>query len=115
MHELSIALCIVEKIVDESEVRGGVKITAVHLKIGALAGVDSDALSFSYGVACEGTPLEGSRLVIEKVPVLMRCPDCGRERMPESLQYLCCPECQTSTPQLVQGRELEVTAFEVAT
>ncbi len=42
--------------------------------------MDKDALSFSYGVACEGTALANSRLLIEDVDVAIFCPACGVER-----------------------------------
>ena len=61
MHELSIAMSIVE-MAEEEAVRRGVRVSAVHLKLGALAGVVKDALIFSYEIACQGTTLEGSRL-----------------------------------------------------
>jgi hydrogenase nickel incorporation protein HypA/HybF len=64
MHELSIALSIVEGVTEELQERGGPKLHAVHLQMGSLSGVVKDALLFAYDVACEGTPLAGSRLVI---------------------------------------------------
>ena len=113
MHELSIAVSIVERIEDEAEKRGVEKVEAVHLKLGALSGVDRDALAFSYEVACEGTPLEGSRLVIEAVGVVMYCAGCCREHSPKSERELCCPRCFTPSQEVIHGRELEVTAFEI--
>ncbi len=64
MHELSIALSIVDGVREEAEKRGIASVGAVHLRLGPLAGVDRDALLFSYPMACEGTPLENSRLEI---------------------------------------------------
>jgi hydrogenase nickel incorporation protein HypA/HybF len=65
MHELSIALNIVE-IAEQQLVRhGGERVKAVHLQVGPLAGVAKDALLFSFGLACEGTAVEGSQLIIE--------------------------------------------------
>ncbi len=52
---------------EEAARRGGARVTALHLKLGSLSGVVKEALTFSYGIACEGTPLEGSQLVIEEV------------------------------------------------
>ena len=43
MHELSIAMSIVELAEEEAE-RRGVHINAVHLKLGALSGVVKEAL-----------------------------------------------------------------------
>lgn len=113
MHELSIALSMVEVAAEEAARRGCAQVNAVHLKLGALAGVVKDALLFSYTVACEGTPLEGSQLVIEDVPVVVYCPNCRAERTLDSIQYFCCSVCQTPTPQVLQGQELEIVALEI--
>jgi hydrogenase nickel incorporation protein HypA/HybF len=52
-----------------------------------------DALLFSYEVACQDTPLEGSRLLIEEVPITVFCPQCKEKRVLESVQSFSCPEC----------------------
>ena len=114
MHELSIAVSMVERILEECECRGGLQVEAVHLKLGALAGVDKDALAFSYEIACEGTCLVGSRLVIEAVPLLIYCDQCKTERSPSSIHQIDCPRCHTPTQTILHGRELEVSALEVA-
>lgn len=113
MHELSIAMSMIEMASEEAAKRGGVRVNAVHLKLGALSGVVKEALLFSYEVACEGTPLEGSCLVIEDVPVAVYCPTCQAETAPASLQRFCCGLCDTPTPQVLRGKELEVVALEI--
>lgn len=67
MHELSIALSMIELASEEVDRRGGGRVSALHLKLGSLSGVVKEALTFSYEIACQGTPLEGSQLVIEEV------------------------------------------------
>jgi hydrogenase nickel incorporation protein HypA/HybF len=113
MHELSIALSMVEMAEEEARQRGGVQVHAIHLKLGQLSGVVKDALLFSYTVACEGTPLEGSSLIIEEVPVIVYCPTCRAQVALASLQRFCCPVCGTLTSEIVQGKELEVVALEI--
>ena len=113
MHELSIAMSIVEMAQEEAQERG-VRVNAVHLKLGALSGVVKEALLSSYEMACDGTPLKGSRLVIEDVPVVVFCPNCKEQRSLSSVQLFCCAECGTPTPEVVQGRELEVFALEIS-
>jgi len=112
MHELSIAMSIVELAEQEAEERG-VHIEAVHLKLGALSGVVKEALQSCYGMACEGTALQGSRLVVEDVPVLIFCPRCRAQRLLSSPQLFCCAECGTPSSEVVQGKELEVVALEI--
>src|ERR1700730_7641043 len=112
MHELSIAMCIVEMAEEEVERRGCARIQAVHLRLGLLSGVVKEALVSSYEMACEATALEGSHLVIEEVPVEVFCPECQGRRPLRSIQWFCCPECGTPTADVMQGKELEVVALE---
>ena len=112
MHELSIALSILDLAAEEAERHGG-RVAAVHLRLGPLAGVVKDALVSAYDLAREGTPLARAELVVEEVPVVAYCPACATERRPASVQDLCCPVCGAATPQVVRGRELEVVALEL--
>jgi hydrogenase nickel incorporation protein HypA/HybF len=65
MHELSIAVNIVELAAEEAERHGGARVEVVHLKLGALSGVVKDALLFSWDLACADTPISGCHLAIE--------------------------------------------------
>jgi hydrogenase nickel incorporation protein HypA/HybF len=112
VHELSIAMGIVDAAIDEARQRG-VHVSAVHLRLGALSGVVKDALLFSYEVACQDTPLAGSRLIVEDIPVTIFCPRCQQTRTLESVQSFLCPECGTPSMDVRQGKELEVFALEV--
>jgi hydrogenase nickel incorporation protein HypA/HybF len=103
----------VEMAAEEAARRGGVQVSAIHLKLGNLSGVVKEALLFSYEVACEGTTLEGSRLVIEEVPVVVYCPSCEAETALDSIQWFCCAQCHAPTSHVVRGRELEVVALEI--
>jgi hydrogenase nickel incorporation protein HypA/HybF len=113
MHELSIAMSMVEMAAEEAARRGGVRVHKIHLKLGELSGVVKEALLFSYEVACEGTPLEGSQLVIEEVSVVVYCPACRAETAIISVQQFCCAVCHAPASQVVLGKELEVTALEI--
>jgi hydrogenase nickel incorporation protein HypA/HybF len=113
MHELSIAMSIVEMAQEEAESRGTVQVQAVHLRLGRLSGVVKEALLSSYEMACHATPLEGSRLLIEEIPVEVFCPKCEGPRLVTSIQWFCCPECGTPTPTVLRGKELEVVALDL--
>jgi hydrogenase nickel incorporation protein HypA/HybF len=112
VHELSIAMSIVDMAQEEAEQRD-VLIDAVHLELGLLSGVVADALLFSYEIACSGTRLEGSRLVIKEIPIEVFCLACKESKVLSSMQWFCCPECGTPTPEVIHGKELIVTALEV--
>jgi hydrogenase nickel incorporation protein HypA/HybF len=89
------------------------RVVALHLKVGPLSGVVKDALLFSYDVAAAGTVLEGSRLLIEEVPVVVFCQACQARQIIDTIQHLCCPGCGELTPEIVQGRELEIVGLEL--
>jgi hydrogenase nickel incorporation protein HypA/HybF len=113
MHELSIAMSMIDIAAEEAAARGGGRVIALHLKLGPLSGVVKDALLFSYDVAASGTALEGSSLVIEEVPVVAFCRRCNQQRTIENIQHLGCPVCGELTPEVVSGRELQIVAMEL--
>jgi Zn finger protein HypA/HybF involved in hydrogenase expression len=65
MHELSIALSLVETVCEELPRLGGAQVRSIHLRIGALSGVAPEALTFAFDVAAEASPLAGAKLEIE--------------------------------------------------
>jgi hydrogenase nickel incorporation protein HypA/HybF len=113
MHELSIASSIVELAQEEAE-RRAVRVIAIHLTLGALSGVVREALEGSYEMAAAGTPLEGSRLVIREKAVVVFCAACNQSSQLPSIQSFRCPRCGAPTGEVLEGRELQVTALEVA-
>jgi hydrogenase nickel incorporation protein HypA/HybF len=115
MHELSIAMSMIEMAGEEAARQGADRVAVVHLKLGQLSGVVREALEFSFHVASKGTLLENSRLEVEDVPVIVYCPACNEERAIESIQRFCCPGCGTLTPKVIQGNELLVVALELET
>lgn len=113
MHELSIALSILDQLEEESTKRGGGKVETVYVRVGVLSGVDTEALRFAYELAREGTALAGSHLEIEAVPLLVFCPRCASTHAPHP-PNIACPRCVTPEQEILQGKELEVRAFEMA-
>jgi hydrogenase nickel incorporation protein HypA/HybF len=112
MHELSIALSILDVAAETAGRHGGARVAAIHLRLGALSGVVKEALLSAYELAREGSALPDAALVIEEVPLVAYCPACAAERT-VSAQQLCCPACGAPTPEVVRGRELEVVALEI--
>jgi hydrogenase nickel incorporation protein HypA/HybF len=113
MHELSIAMSIVELAEEELKGRSGASIQAVHLKLGLLSGVSKEALESCFEMACFESPLAGSRLLIEEIPVTARCPSCAEVRPIDSIQLFRCSVCGAPVSEIVSGKELEVVALEI--
>ncbi len=113
MHELSIAMGLIDAACEEAARQGNVRVEALHLRLGALSGVVREALEFSYQLAVEGTSIEGARLEIEEIPATVLCRRCDAERVLPSVQHFHCPVCDAPTPDVVGGRDLELFALEI--
>ena len=113
MHELSIAMSIVELAEEELAGRTDASVQAVHLKLGQLSGVSRQALESCYEMACFESPLAGSRLIIQEIAVTARCENCQEVRQLNSIQLFCCPECGKPVSEIISGKELEVVALEI--
>jgi len=113
VHELSIALSLVDAACEKAAALGDVRVDAVFVRIGPLSGVVRDALAFCFDGAARGTAIDGARLEIAEAPLVAFCPRCMDERPLPSAQHLRCPVCDTPVGEVVGGRELELTALEV--
>lgn len=113
MHELSIALSIIDGVEEQLASRPGAEVSCVRVRVGPLSGVLPDALLSAFGLACEGTPLEGSRLMVEETPVIIYCRRCASEQSARSIQELCCSACGTPATEVRSGTELELFALEL--
>jgi hydrogenase nickel incorporation protein HypA/HybF len=113
MHELSIVSSIVDSVTESLAAYPGARVKEVRLRVGALASVIEDSLQFCYGIATEGTALEGSALIVNVLPVVAHCSKCKRDVEIESLQSFRCPQCGEPVLDLRQGRELEIESIEI--
>jgi hydrogenase nickel incorporation protein HypA/HybF len=113
VHEASIALAIVEEVCERAAYEGVDRIDTVSVRIGALAGVVPDALTFAWELATEGTAAHGARLEIIRVPLSIECSVCNERRVVDHGTMPVCPVCATPSSCIVTGRELLVSAMEV--
>jgi hydrogenase nickel incorporation protein HypA/HybF len=115
MHELSVALALIDIATEEVVRLGAGRVAAVHLKAGPLAGIDAEALRFSFESASIGTPLDGAQLSIEMTPLTVWCEACDAERLVVSIACRRCGVCRAVAPRVVRGEELELVGLEVVT
>lgn len=113
MHELSIACDLVEIAETRARAAHAVAVTVVYLRLGVFSGVVKEALLPGYNTAVKGTLLEGSRLEIEDVPLVVYCKECHQEQQLPTIQDFRCPACGCPVTEIRQGKELELAAMEV--
>ena len=111
MHELSIALSMIEQIERVAAEHGG-PVRSAQVRVGVLSGVDCEALRFAWEIARAGTALASTALEIESVPLRVRCPACGNTHSAE-VHTILCPHCITPEQEIVEGRELQLASLEI--
>ena len=112
MHELSIALGIVNIAREELRKAQASRVVSIELQIGKLAGIEFEALDFVWPMAVKDTVLENAECRVEKLDGRAKCMECDTE-YPISKIYDPCPKCNSYLKGILQGKELRVQALEV--
>jgi hydrogenase nickel incorporation protein HypA/HybF len=113
MHETSVVKSLIELIEEHLAEQGHVRVKTVRLRMGPLAGVVREELTFAFYAAIAGTDMEGARLEFESAPLEVWCRTCMALRTLASPQQIRCPVCLRPTPDVLGGRELELSWLEV--
>ena len=112
MHEFAFANTVLEAARAEAQLRPGMMLTKIAIRVGDLAGVDPDALRFCFGALVKETNWESVVLEIERRAQRHRCTRCGIEF--EVVNYdTACPACGESTTSFLSGNELELAYLEM--
>lgn len=112
MHELGITQSIVDLAEQTAREQGATRILSVTVEIGELSGVVPDAVAFCFEACSKGTPLEGTRLIIDQIPGRGRCSQCGRETPMDHFTFAC-PVCDALGLERLQGEELRIREMEI--
>lgn len=113
MHEMSIAESIVQ-IAEEAAARDGdTRVRTVFVEIGALAGVEVEALRFCWDAVTREGRAAGARLDITATPGQGWCLKCSATVALPAL-YADCPSCGGYQVQVTAGTEMRVREIEVA-
>ncbi len=107
MHEMSLAEGVLQIIEAAARTQGFARVGEVRLEIGALAGVEVEALRFCLDAALKGSVAEGARLVIEHTSGQGWCMMCGETVVIGAL-YDACPRCGGYQVQPTGGMEMRV-------
>lgn len=110
MHELSIAMSIVELAKKEAKKQNALQINEIEIDVGKFSGVDIPSLTFVLESIIQHTIMHKCRIQINQIEGKSRCLDCGCEfDAPEIFSI--CPDCQSYKTQLLSGRELKLKSL----
>jgi hydrogenase nickel incorporation protein HypA/HybF len=114
MHELAICQALMNQVESIAAERNARSVVSIVVGMGPLSGVEVQLLKHAYPVASAGTVAEGAELVIENLPVRIKCTACGDES--EALpNKLVCKSCGDWRTTLISGDELMLMRIELET
>ncbi len=112
MHEMSIAINIVEIVSTTVQKNNAKIVNSIDLDIGNLAGILIDSLTFCFDAACKGTVAEGAVLNINEIKAMGKCLNCNNES-PVEAYFSVCPKCSGTAVDVIKGKELSIKAINV--
>jgi hydrogenase nickel incorporation protein HypA/HybF len=112
MHEMSISESIVGILEEEARRQHYARVRKVRLEIGPFAGIEPEALRFSFDVVTKGTLAEDAALEIVATEAKAWCLPCERS-VPIRQRYDACPECGGYQLQVTAGDEMRIMDLEV--
>jgi hydrogenase nickel incorporation protein HypA/HybF len=110
VHEYSIVQALLAKVAAEARARGARRVRRVRVRIGELAGVETELLATAFETFRERSICEGARLEIRAIRARWRCPRClrrGKRGGP-----LRCARCG-SPLELLQGDDIVLERIEM--
>ncbi|MCD4772764.1 MAG: hydrogenase maturation nickel metallochaperone HypA [Bacteroidales bacterium] len=110
MHELSIAISIVELSEKEAKKANVSSVQEINLEVGTLSGIVVEALEFAMDEAVNDSVLQNAIIKIKKVPAIAKCLKCSKE-FPVEDYYTPCPECNNFETELINGKELKIKSL----
>jgi len=111
MHEFSIMQGVFKLLEDIAVENNLIKINKVMLKIGKLRQVFPDFFQFAFENISQDTMASGAELIIEEIPITMRCQLCKQKFAVERSTYIC-PACEATKLDLLTGKEVLIASVE---
>jgi hydrogenase nickel incorporation protein HypA/HybF len=110
MHELSIAMSIVDLALAEAEKANASVINQVDVEIGSMAGVELEALQFAWDSAIKNTAASKAKLLIHPIKAEAHCYQCDKDFLLENF-FTQCPNCNGFRYNIIKGKELRVSSL----
>jgi hydrogenase nickel incorporation protein HypA/HybF len=113
MHEAGLIQSAVDAAIAHAKRSGKHCIHRMVLRVGALSGVDPEALSFAFDAAAAGTMAESATLELESESAAAGCDFCGTEFVATDV-FCECPGCGRPSSSILRGRDVTLISLEAS-
>lgn len=114
MHELAVCQALIAEVEALAISRQAQCVTAVHVEVGPLSGVEAELLKRAYPIATAGTVAEDAEFFVESAPVLVHCSRCHADSE-ATVNRLVCGACGDWRTSVISGDELFLASVEMIT
>lgn len=119
MHELSMAMSVLNIILEKAKEENATRISEITIEIGELLFLNPEQFKFCMELVIEKTLADNSKLSITVKPSKVKCKMCGKgfrwDRSPDNhfvFPILEC-ECGSKDLEIVEGRELNIVSIRI--
>lgn len=105
MHEMSIAVALLDRVLAEAAKGGLCTVTRLAVEVGALQAVEPELLKEAFSAAALGSLAQGARLDLQMRAAEARCQACSGTFKPTYQSYVC-PHCGQADVRIIKGKEL---------
>jgi hydrogenase nickel incorporation protein HypA/HybF len=110
MHELSLAIEVIDLANKEAERHNALSVSEISIEVGNLSGVEADAFESALSLIKEGTILDKADLKIIRKNGKGICSQCNLEfEMRHRIDF--CPVCRSFPAEIIGGNEFRVTSM----
>ncbi|MEF9476158.1 MAG: hydrogenase maturation nickel metallochaperone HypA [Candidatus Mariimomonas ferrooxydans] len=114
MHEVSIALGMIDELLRVANNNNAKKVLSVNLKIGKMSGIVADSLRFVFdAIKLEHPIMSSAAIMIEEVPLVYECKNCRNTFQTDDIYFPSCPDCKLCNLKLLSGEEMDIENLEV--
>jgi len=113
MHELGIAESALELALAQAHNAGAARVLRIVIRVGALSGVDAEALQFAFTAILPGTAAEGATVQIDPVAAIAYCPACQKDFSPTLITSSSAPPAASCAGPSSRVRELDLVRLEM--
>jgi hydrogenase nickel incorporation protein HypA/HybF len=114
MHELGVIKSILRICTERMEAAGKTKIKTISLQVGELRNIEEEWMQKYFEYFSPGTPAEGAKISIRKIPLTFHCEECNYSYHPNprDRSSFHCPKCNGDNYDMISGRELLIESIE---
>lgn len=113
MHEATVAAGILDIVRQHVAGADAVRVRAVRVRIGEMAGVVPDSLGFCFEAIVAGTEYASAFLEFDRVPARGVCGECGLAAAIDALPPFMCASCGSPFITMTSGDDLSVVDVEL--